>query len=567
MTNHKLASGPHPKMYLSPKTYLSQGRRAVAGAAALAALLVGPVVASTPGVAGASAQPSLAGPTLNYARLGPDYTGFGPVRQGNGDDALVNSLLFSNLVKVAPDEKTIVPDLATSWTISPNARVFTFNLRHGVTWSDGAPFTSADVVFTINEACQFGPTPYIGYTPVLWWEAVGCTSVQGTQKTLSSVQALGPYKVKITIATPDAQFVRGLTDAVYSIMPQHILQGATAKTITNLKFTTSDPVGTGPYVLSKYVFNQYDIFTANPHYFMGEPKIKRIIEHQNLTDSTEVAECASGELQLCLDMGPTDYKTLAKDKGLTVKFEPTVEMEELMFRTDDPQVSNPLVRQAIVYAVDWPAIFKAVSGGHGSLLWTALGFNQKTPGLNHYKYDPTKAKQLLQQAHFNFSQPMQFPYAPSADPTWPTEVPAIASYLQAVGIHVVLDPESPAAWAAQLEGTKSNFALTVNSGGAYGLGPYETAQLFTPCTQPQLTPGYKNCQLASLYTQYQATTNKAKADALAAKIAKIWNTKLPEWQIYQLDNLDAWSPKLGGSFHIFSNDRDSFFNIWDWTLS
>lgn len=538
----------------------------------LAGMLALPLISVASGVASASASKttvhaSAAGATLNYARIGSDYTGFGPVRQGNGDVALVNSLIFSNLVKVAPDEKTVVPDLATSWTISPNARVFTFNLRQGVTWSDGKPFTSADVVFTINEACQFGPSPYIGYTPVLWWDAVGCSSIQGTDKTLSSVRALGKYKVRVTIAKPDAEWVRGLTDAVYSIVPEHILQGATAKTITTLPFTTSHPVGTGPYVLTKQVFNQYDIFTANPHYFMGAPKIKRIIEHQNLSDATELAECETGELQLCFDLGSTDYATLSKHKNLVAKFEPSVAMEELEFRTQNPQVSNKLVREAFIYAINWPALLKAVTDGHGTLLHTVFGFNQNDKQLNHYAYDPAKAKQLLQQANFDFSQPVQFPYAPTADASWTTMAPAIASYLEAVGIDVVLDPESESAWAAQIDGPTSNFAITLNAGGAFGLGPYETADLVTPCTDPPVLPGYKDCHMTSLYSAYQAATNVKTAAHIADEIGRIWNTQVPIWNMWSIDYLDAWSPKLGGSFHIFANDRDSFFNIWNWTLS
>src|SRR5579864_3247779 len=69
------------------------------------------------------------GTTLIMTRISTNEPGFGPTRQAGGNDALVNSLIFSNLVKVAPNEKTILPDLATHWTMSPNARVFTFFLR------------------------------------------------------------------------------------------------------------------------------------------------------------------------------------------------------------------------------------------------------------------------------------------------------------------------------------------------------------------------------------------------------------------------------------------------------
>ncbi|MEI6039565.1 MAG: ABC transporter substrate-binding protein, partial [Actinomycetes bacterium] len=94
---------------------------------------------------------------LRMTRLGDISQAFGPTRNSSGSDHLLNALIFSNLVKVAPDEKTILPDLATSWVASADASEFTFTLAQGVKWSDGKPFTAADVISTISMACHFGP--------------------------------------------------------------------------------------------------------------------------------------------------------------------------------------------------------------------------------------------------------------------------------------------------------------------------------------------------------------------------------------------------------------------------
>ena len=344
-----------------------------------------------------STKKASAGSTLTLTRITANTPGFGPVRQDTGNDAMVNSLIFSNLVKVAPDEKTILPDLATKWTVTPNAKTYTFFLHKGVTWSDGTPFTANDVVFTVKQAIAFGPTPYIGYQPSEWL-------------LVKSIKAVGADEVVMNLSQPDSNFVRGLTDAVYSILPQHLLSTATAKTIATVPFTTTSPVGTGPYTLTKNVPNQYLEFTANPHYFGGVPKIQTIFFKLNVSAASAVAQIQSGKLDLALDLNPADAPQVAKAKGVTAKFVNSVAGEFLQFRVDYPQVSDPRVRQAIYYAIDRRAMLKDLFGNHGQIVWTMPGFDQNAAGLNKYPYDPAKAKQLLTAAGFDFSAPFNIVY-------------------------------------------------------------------------------------------------------------------------------------------------------------
>src|SRR4030081_1255257 len=130
----------------------------------VAALLLLSFSAGAAPLAAAQTPPS----TLTFTRLSDLTPICPPVHQTDGNQHIIYSLIYSNLVKVAADERTILPDLADSWEVSPDASQFTFHLHPGVTWSDGQPFSAKDVAFTIAQAAQFGAKVYKGYAIPNW---------------------------------------------------------------------------------------------------------------------------------------------------------------------------------------------------------------------------------------------------------------------------------------------------------------------------------------------------------------------------------------------------------------
>ena len=490
---------------------------------------------------------------------------FGPWSQSTHSDGLVNTLIFSNLVKIAPNEKTVLPDLASSWTVSRNAKVFTFHLRSGVKWSDGKPFTANDVVFTITQAAQLGGAAYIGYQPEKWLEVGGAASVQGTNKPVPGVKALNAHTVQVTLGEPDAQFIRNLAAAVYAIVPAHSFPGATPKNIRGTQFATTAPVGTGPYTLTKNVPNQYLEFTANPSYFGGAPKIKTIFFKSDLTDAGAVTQLQSGELQVGYNLAPNDYQTLKSTSGIKSVFVTSPGAEFLQFRVDSPRVSDPRVRQAFYYAINRNALVKDIASGRGTVRWSVPGFDQSASDLNRYPYNPTKAKQLLQAANFDFSKPLPLLYVQSGvDPFWSRLGAVIAQYMKAVGVNIALDPVDAAKWEADLTAKNPPYAVTFNSGGNTGFGP-DFSSLYFNCKTPVDTY-YRNCQVTNQYRAALATTDTTKQAAIYAKIAKTLNTAVPWATLWQTDNLYAYSANLGGSFASYADWRDSFSNIANWTI-
>jgi peptide/nickel transport system substrate-binding protein len=129
------------------------------------------------------------------------------------------------------------PWLATGYAYSDGYRKLTINLRHDASWNDGVKFTSADVVYTLDQIISTQPAP---------WRA------GGIQANVASAKALGPYAVRLTLKQPNPRFIdTDMSAYVYTSnftpLPEHIFKGHNFKTFTDFDLKKGWPLGTGPY--------------------------------------------------------------------------------------------------------------------------------------------------------------------------------------------------------------------------------------------------------------------------------------------------------------------------------
>ena len=139
----------------------------------------------------------------------------------------IAALLFRGLTRPGPGS-SLAPDLAESWSVSPDGRAYTFNLRRDVTWHDGAPFTADDVVYTVL-ALQH---PDYGGPLAGRWQGV-------------TVERLGDHAVRLTLPSAAATFLASTTQP---ILPAHILSTIPVAQLRTSAFDRS-PIGTGPFRL------------------------------------------------------------------------------------------------------------------------------------------------------------------------------------------------------------------------------------------------------------------------------------------------------------------------------
>ena len=217
------------------------------------------------------------------------------------------------LVHVNRATDTLEPWLAESWIESPDHLTYTFKLRPGVTFSDGVPFTSADVLFSYRAL----------YDPKVKSVLAGDTLIGGKP---FQVEAPDPSTVVLHLPAPFAPGLRLIVGI--PILPRHKLEPAlvagTFQEAWSAKTPLTEIAGLGPFVLAEHVSGQRLVFTRNPHYWrkdaagIGLPyldKLTMVVANQ----TTEALRMQAGEIDLMTnaDIRPEDYAAFKRiaDQG------------------------------------------------------------------------------------------------------------------------------------------------------------------------------------------------------------------------------------------------------------
>ena len=249
-------------------------------------------------------------------------------------------LIYAPLELASPIDGSYTPFLATGYQFtSPTTLVYT--IRQGVKWSDGKPFTPADVVFTFNLLKKY---------PAL--------DGNGVWSQISGVSASG-NDVTITFKAPNVPFAA--TIAATPIVPEHTWSAVSDPT----KFTNTHPVGTGPFVLSKFAPTQYTL-VKNPNYWAASSiaPSKVVFPAQSTSQATNQLAVSSGQFDWAYTFLPDVQKTYVDHDPAHFKywFPPGGTIALYLNLTKAPN-DNTSFREGISQALDRTTIAqKAVNG-------------------------------------------------------------------------------------------------------------------------------------------------------------------------------------------------------------
>ncbi len=308
--------------------------------------------------------------TLVYAS--GDYTRINPAMDEHGE---INILLFNGLTAHDRDNG-VIPALAESWDYDEAACAYTFHLRPGVTWHDGAPFTAEDVQFTIEAIMD--PNNLSENAP--------------NYEDVAAIDVLDELTVRFTLSAPNAAFLDYMT---MPILPRHLLDGE--------DFQTSDffrhPIGTGPYRLERWDEGQAITLVKNEDYFLVPANIDRIVFKIVPDDSVRAMQMHSGELDLA-QLTPRDAENFLDREGYAVYDMTTSDYRGILFNFRNPYwTENRDIIPAVCCAIDREAIVQAVLLGHGEPAYSPLQRNEyNCPDVDHYDYDPDRARAILESA-------------------------------------------------------------------------------------------------------------------------------------------------------------------------
>ncbi len=293
--------------------------------------------------------------------------------------------LFDGLVRFDENQEPI-PDLAESWEISPDGKVYTIKLRQGVKFHDGVEMTADDVVYTAQLTLDENVnSPYrskfiIGGEPVVW-------------------EKVDDYTVKATLPQPSSSFLAKLSRAdeiFFCILPKHILEKCTDMETCDFN---QQPIGTGPFKLVEYVTDQRLVLEANDDYFQGKPGLQRVIRLAYPNEQAALAALVSGELDVASLQEAGNVNVAEQDPNITVHRYDSNWIMAARFNLANPLLQELEVRQAISHAIDRLGLAKAAIGPTTNIGDSPITIGwAASPNVVKYEFDPEKAKALLEGA-------------------------------------------------------------------------------------------------------------------------------------------------------------------------
>jgi ABC-type transport system substrate-binding protein len=360
-------------------------------------------------------------------------------------------MLFNRLYDYKTDTTDLFPQAAASMpTVADNSQKYTIKLRSGMTFANGKPVTAADFAYSFSRICD----PKTKSPVVSFWTPVkGCTAYgKHPSGSVPGIKALSPTELQITLTQPDAAFRYVLAMPQASVIPE----GSGAQ-------QAKQPLGSGPFQFVSFDPGRSIVIKRNPNYWDKKlPHVDGVNERLGVTPSVQLLELQKGQIDLMGDpLANSDYLTVIKNKSLQDQLTKRVSLSTyfLTMNVHMKPFDNPMVREAVSYAIDRSFLLKAVNGqGKPANDFIPPGVVGHTNENLVHGRDVAKAKQLLSKAGYpnGFSTTM---YSWNTQP-WTNLDPQIQQQLGDIGIKLKVKPIQQSAFF-QLAATPNKAPMTL----------------------------------------------------------------------------------------------------------
>ena len=424
-------------------------------------------------------------------------------------DEVVYANVFEGLTRIGPDG-SVQPDLAESWQVADDGKSYTFHLRPGVTFHDGATFDAQDVVFSLDRA-----------------RAPDSTNAQKTLfEGIDKVEAIDPQTVRVTLKSPDGAFPFKMAwgDAVM-VDPASIKDIATR------------PVGTGPFKFGEWKQGDHITLTAYDGYWGKKPALKTATFRFIADPTAAFAAIMAGDIDAFpIYPAPETLAQIQTDPRFKVLVGTTEGETILAMNNARPPLDNVKVREAIAHAINRQDLIDGAMFGYGTPIGTHFApHNPDYADLTAQSaYDPELSKKLLAEAGVrDLTLRLALPPPPYAR----RGGEIIAAELRAVGIQTQITNMEWAQWLEQVY-KNADYDLTIISHvepmdiGIYGREKYYF--------------NYRNPAFRETMSRLDATTDPAQRSALLKQAQQIIADDYVNAYLFQLPKTGVAKAEIEG---------------------
>ncbi len=285
---------------------------------------------------------SLTEGVIGYARF------INPLLASTDADKDLTTLIYSGLLKVN-DKGELAPDLAESWSISPDGLTYTVNIKPSATFHDGEPVTADDIEFTIQKAIN----PAVKSTQASNWTGIAVTKVN-------------PYQLTFTLKKPYSPFAENLT---LGILPKHIWESVSDEAF-DVSTYNKEPIGSGPYKIKKTKQDRsglYEYYELTPFsgYTLGAPFIEKFSLKFYKNEDDLISAFKDNDIDLIGGLSP-EYASSSLSNAKMINSATLPRTFALFFNQNvDPVLINKEVRKALDISVDRNQLISLVLKNYG----------------------------------------------------------------------------------------------------------------------------------------------------------------------------------------------------------
>lgn len=463
-----------------------------------------------------------------------------PLIGRSGQAFQVMTLIYDTLWRTSPQGE-LVGSLAKEWSVSDDGTEFTIELEPGLSWSDGEPFTADDVVFSYT---MMANTTVSQAAPGRFATIEGFDAYNsGVADTITGLEKVDDDTLVVRHSTPNASWIDEIIGASQFIVPEHVLGAVPLDELYNHSFFTAPDVFIGPFALADWRVGEYMELVRNEDYRTDVALDKLYIEWGD--PNAAMARLEAGDIDLML-VGPADKDRL-ESAGLDVITVPGLGPLRWAAKWEDGPLSDPLVRQALYFALDRQGMIDSLLEGSGSVIDQPFmnAMERYIPaGVTEYSYNPDRARELLAEAGWVPGTKLTLSYEVGGEVAG-EEIAAVAqAQLADVGIELELLPMDPGAHIEHIQSREMQLAQY--AGGRYSSPATLISTHLCRDAQPNgpNNSGYCNPRVDELFQQGRAETDPAVLQGIYEEMAMIFDKEIPYIWLVNYDVLWAANPAI-----------------------
>jgi peptide/nickel transport system substrate-binding protein len=472
---------------------------------------------------------------------------FNPYLFHNGWDENVTQVIFANLVTLDRQGRP-VPQLAESWKVSRDNRVYTFRLRPNLKFSDGSPLTASDVAFTLT---LLHDPKYDGETDISIANIQGGADYKaGKARSISGIKVIDPRTIQISTTVAGAVTLPLIGGPVLS--RAYYGKNYSPGQLEGVRSQSAKPLGSGPYVYDKYLPGQEVRFHANPYYYAGKPPVPFFI-YRITSDATKLQLFQTGEVDNDRFSINKDNVEQLKALGFAnIDIYNSSDYSLVEFNLKKPYLQDVRVRQALIYGLDRQKLVDVVYQGYGSVATEPVApgaWAYNPAGIPPYAFNPARARSLLEQAGWKVGadgirskggQRLSLTLLATKKLLTDALIPIAKENYKAIGVEL------------RTEVSDFNALLSRRKAGNYDLATFSTSLINDPhegvrdFLSSQSVNGYHNPQVDRLTVEANSTLDLNRRKALYHQLYQVLAGDPPVIYLAYRKILSASSARISG---------------------